>query len=534
MNWQKFHKASMITGAFTLWATAVAIIIVLGIREAANDGLGEYIATLLDLKPIVYVVALAVMIVLTILSVIYSVVAYRNRAYAIAEDGIHYRAGKLFKREEHILWDRVQSVEVEQKLSARIFGFGRVKVESAGDEPLRLGLFKVADCALLRRQLLAASARVREGKSPLASQVPDVGRPAFVPGQDGSPEVSSDALVANPAAPAVAESGEHPGPQARDAAAASSGMSERDRALIFDPDDLAEDRVLVKVPTSRLIKSSMTSTTFIIGLVLAVVSILWQWKQGTSIAGFAVGFLLMIWGAAKSLFSEYGSTIALSPNGVRTRAGLTELVTTTYPPQRIHAVQLVQPMLWRPFGWWQVVIATANTDVESEMVQARSTILPVGTRAEALNVLWAVLPSLGVDDQRALIDEALTGKRQGRFFLGSPKSARWLDPLVHRLRGIALTPTAVIIRNGIVGRSVSFLLQDHYQSLDKTSGPLQRRLGLATMSWALVSRILVFEARNFDAAELDRLFWVENEMGKNARAAQVSETLEEWRKRVGV
>ncbi|MBK0297088.1 hypothetical protein IAE22_35140, partial [Bacillus sp. S34] len=61
----------------------------------------------------------------------------------------------------------------------------------------------------------------------------------------------------------------------------------------------------------------------------------------------------------------------------------------TLPPGRIHAVSVAQPLLWRPFGWWDVRInrATNAGNGASNNQQVSSIVLPVGTARDVREVL---------------------------------------------------------------------------------------------------------------------------------------------------
>ena len=44
----------------------------------------------------------------------------------------------------------------------------------------------------------------------------------------------------------------------------------------------------------------------------------------------------------------YGFTVAQSPDGIRIRRGLLGTVAETIPAQRVQAVRMIEPLLWRP------------------------------------------------------------------------------------------------------------------------------------------------------------------------------------------
>ena len=98
-------------------------------------------------------------------------------------------------------------------------------------------------------------------------------------------------------------------------------------------------------------------------------------------------------------------SIAGTPDGVRVGFGLLSTSNETLPPGRIHAVEVLQPLLWRPFGWWQIRIDTAGHSREKGAAgQPNTTMLPVGDAADVARVLSLVLPGFATDEHRALIE----------------------------------------------------------------------------------------------------------------------------------
>ncbi|WFR67644.1 PH domain-containing protein [Curtobacterium flaccumfaciens] len=87
-------------------------------------------------------------------------------------------------------------------------------------------------------------------------------------------------------------------------------------------------------------------------------------------------------------------TIAETRDGIRIGFGLVSTSNETLPPGRIHAVSVAQPLLWRPFGWWDVRInrATNAGNGASNNQQVSSIVLPVGTAADVREVLDIILP----------------------------------------------------------------------------------------------------------------------------------------------
>ena len=91
---------------------------------------------------------------------------------------------------------------------------------------------------------------------------------------------------------------------------------------------------------------------------------------------------------------------------------------------------------------------------------------PVAPRAEALALLARVLPGVDVDAV------PLTGV---------PASAGWLDPFGWRSLGVGADDRVLVTRTGRFTRVTDVVLHEKLQSVRMSQGPLQRRLGLASV-----------------------------------------------------
>lgn len=280
----------------------------------------------------------------------------------------------------------------------------------------------------------------------------------------------------------------------------------------------APEREVLSVDASRILLSTLLSSAAILGLlgvVGVVVAIAVTGEPTIALSVFP--FLLGTAGYAVQRFnSEFGFRAAVSPDGIRLRHGLTSARAQTLPPGRVQAVRITQPLLWRRAGWWRVQVNVAGYGVANQ--QTESVLLPVGDTDEALLALWLVLPDLGVDDPLALLDDALTGTGPGRF-VTSPASARWLDPLSWRRNGYALTGRGLVLRSGRIVRQVVVVPHERTQSLGLTQGPVQRRLGLATVSLHSTPGPVTPQVAHLAADVAAGLLDAQAERARQARAA---------------
>jgi len=152
--------------------------------------------------------------------------------------------------------------------------------------------------------------------------------------------------------------------------------------------------------------------------------------------------------------ARYGFTVATSPDGIRIRRGLLSTVAETIPFRRVQAVRLVQPLLWRPFGWCRLVVhvaGVAGRDSGPKAGGLTKALLPVGYMNEAQHLVGLVLgydmPELTKPPKRArvkaplsyhflaaghnqvmAVTDALTGKQAARVVIGKGADAAAYDP----------------------------------------------------------------------------------------------------------
>src|SRR5699024_617636 len=140
------------------------------------------------------------------------------------------------------------------------------------------------------------------------------------------------------------------------------------------------------------------------------------------------------------------------------------------------------------------------------------TLYPVATQQEAADLLYLILPDLGVDDPLALIDTALRGVDRDGEFIGTPRRARGVDPLAGRRTGYRATSAATLIRRGRLTRRTIIVPNARIQSLGVNQGPLERQLRLANVALhttpgtigPTVPHLAVADARQFIHATSER------------------------------
>ena len=228
------------------------------------------------------------------------------------------------------------------------------------------------------------------------------------------------------------------------------------------------DRVLVTVPTGPLVGSTLLGPPLVVTLVV-VVAVAGALVVTPSSAG-AVAFtaLPLLFGvgsfAVRRVLSEYGFTVAESPDGLRLRHGLLDTRSQTIPPGRVQAVRVREPLLWRRFGWVRVEVDVAGYSAGREEQSATSALLPVAPRQLAADLVARVLGGPLPPADRPV-----------------PPAARWRAPLQARRLRVGLDDRHVVTTSGVVTTVTDVAPLSKVQSVRLTQGPYERRLGLASV-----------------------------------------------------
>ena len=100
-------------------------------------------------------------LLIAVIALGYEVLAYRRLAFWFDADGdLRVQSGVLFHQERRLQLSRLQTVDINRPLVARVFGFAalRVEVAGAGDSRADLQYLTVGDAESLRSEILARSA----------------------------------------------------------------------------------------------------------------------------------------------------------------------------------------------------------------------------------------------------------------------------------------------------------------------------------------------------------------------------------------
>jgi putative membrane protein len=213
-----------------------------------------------------------------------------------------------------------------------------------------------------------------------------------------------------------------------------------------------------------------------------------------------IGVVLAVW---RRFNGQFGTVVTAAPEGLRLRSGLVQTTAETIPRGRVQAVRLVEPLVWRVFGWCRVEVDVAGPrqrrENRSESQRMRA-VIPVGTRAEAGQVIAELVRERPVPSQRA------------------PRRARWKAPLTYHFLGWGGDERYVVASRGRVCRKTTWVPLEKVQSIRWVQGPLQRRLGLASVRLDVAGRRVTATALDRDDAETAGLLRALPGLARAARA----------------
>lgn len=275
----------------------------------------------------------------------------------------------------------------------------------------------------------------------------------------------------------------------------------------------APERPLHTVGNSRLLASSLLQLPVVISAVLALAVGTWALARGD---GAAIFFLLPALASTLPSFgrqfvANYGFGLAESPDGLRIRRGLLETRSQTVPPGRVQAVRMTEPLLWRMFtGWARLEVEVAGYSTSGSKGAEAAVLLPVAPRRECLALLASVLPG-------AQVEQIAT--------TGAPRRARWLAPMSFRILAAGGDEVYFVTRRGALQRETNVMPHERVQSVRVHQHPLQRLLGLASLTLDTTPGPVTVLAAHRDAADAWQLAL---QQVARARAARSAAAPERW------
>jgi len=453
-EWQRLHPLTpLLRGG--LFLLVIIGIIVANLRERLIE---LFLPAVTDLPPgvippdpvdfilannLILIAAGGALAVLIVLLVIFRL-SWRFHTFRISDDDVEVRSGVLFRTHRRAPLDRVQGVNLTRPMVARLLGLAKLEVVGAGlDSNVKLEYLSAKAAETVRGDIL----RLASGRR------------------------LAERGVSSPAGSAVQ--------QAADAVAA--GIQG-----IVDGEDFsdAEPESIVRIPFGRLVASRLLSgsTLMLVALIIAIIvgaSLSTLWFLFTIVPAFLAFGAYYVRSIARGL--RY--SIAPSPDGVRLTFGLFTTISEVVPPGRVHAIEVHQPLLWRPFGWWSISVnrltGRGSTDSTTDPFAA---VLPIGTRDDVERVLRILAPALPSEEWSLVFRDGILGPIDDDPYVVTPRRVRLLRPLSWRRNGAVVTPDALFLRRGWVRRTLVIVPLARLQSVGLRQGPLGRATRTATLA----------------------------------------------------
>ena len=363
--------------------------------------------------------------------------AWSTTGYRVTDEEVELRTGMLFRRHRRLPLARVESVDIARPLVARLFGLAQVRLEAVSDSEseVRLSYLDDATAQGVRTELRAR-----------------LDRPASAGG-----------------------------------------------ATALAP----EESAIVRVPTKELVLAMVVGRVVVVWpAVLATVLIVAAAvgpEQGLVLAltmGPVAALLPVVVGLAETE-RLHGFTLSERGGGLAVSRGLLNELHQVVPIDRIQAVAVVEPPLWRLFGRAKLVVDIAGYRGGNQQDRRHtSVLLPVASRDVVADVLRRVQPGLQLE---------------GLSYVPAPPASCWRAPVRSRGYSVAWSTGHAVMRSGVLQRRTDIVPHAKVQSLRVTEGPWQRALGLATLHLDTAGTQIRAGAPHRRRDEAERLGWASRE-----------------------
>lgn len=338
--------------------------------------------------------------------------------YVIDDHELRIDSGFLTKKSRRAAFERIQSVDVTEPLLARLVGLAELRVDLAGGDETRLRLrFLKLDHARRLRRLLLTRAA-------------------------GEQEAEVDGGEASDGAPLVTVDGE-------------------------------EGELVVRVPPPRTLLGAALTLDAVGAVGALLVLLLAAIGFGQPLVLLGGAFPVVAWAVrviGQRVIAEWDFTLHRTPRGLQIRRGLLDRTTQTIPYARVQGVAVEEPIVWRRLGWHRLEVDVAGSaGAAGETTTA--TLLPIADGALTSALVEELVPSGEPSESAPAPGDVHRASSRSRVFA----------PVGWRHRWISLGADRATSSTGWMKRRTSHAPHAKAQSVALRQGPLQRRLGLATV-----------------------------------------------------
>ena len=396
------------------------------------------------------------------------ILAWRRRTYSLVDGVLRVEGGLVVRSQQLVPCERIQQVNLVQKLRHRALGVAVLDVETAGgDSGVRLDVLEISEAERLRVVLLAAKARAREGA---VAEADDLDEEGEVSGAGNAPR-----WVPTP----------WPVVELTHRQLAVAGVTGVELLVVF----------ALAATASQLLGESWSPFD---GYDLPALDAL-----GPLLVVGAVLVFLVVWLAtavAASILADSGFRLTLVGDELHVARGLLDRKETSLPLARVQAVRIAASAPRRLLGLVSMRIDSAGRAAGDDDRRMSIPILPVG---DLDRVLGLVLPGVGplpslrrpppAARRRALVHHVapavlvalvatIVAWPWGGLALVLVPLAAALGLAAYRGLGHASSGAFLVTRSGSFNRRLVVVPLGRVQSARLRATPWQRRAGLATLS----------------------------------------------------
>jgi putative membrane protein len=390
------------------------------------------------------------------------VLAWLRTSFRVAPEEFRLDSGVVFRQSRTARFDRIQAVDVDQPVLARMFGLAELRLQLGGGRHghFRLACVRQEEAARLRAFLLS---RVEQA-SAVETHASEADGTAIGPAYGGG-------------VPYGLEAGEVP---------------------------------LVVVPHGRFIASwALSPAVWFAALAAAASIVVVAVGASQALSGTLPGTIAMVGLAWERLQRYYGFTLTLSGDGIRLRHGLLNRYAQTVPVNRLQAVEISQPLFWRAAGWARVRMNVAGYAHGGGRGES-------GRRTTAL-----LLPVAPIDEAFAVVGQLLGVSLNDVQLQPVPDRARWRAFFWRRAYAYGFNDTVVVARRGLLHPRFGVIPHVKVQSLHLVQGPWQRSLSLATVALHTARGSVRILLRHRDVVEAQQFLEAQSRRSATARRIAV-------------
>ncbi|WP_201521903.1 PH domain-containing protein [Gulosibacter hominis] len=511
-DWHRLHPLTPWLRVLNLLGGVLFMALIIGVPLAGAVFGDDPDSPRLDISPGTYFVLVGIIaLVIFVLGTVGVVLGYRATEFRVTDEVLELRSGVFARNFLQARLDRLQSVNINRPLGARMLGLSHVATSGASDSSeVELKYLGQADADALRDEVLRRASGAKRRKRAEQSAAHQAARH----GEQRTPSQSgAGPLPGNGQAPGVAQQNAtgaaKPAPQRRTLSDFVDAVVD-DFSGSFASLGEADSPTIVTVPAKRLAGVEMLKFVGAALIMLVTAGILWivfgvlASSQAAflddlehdaltvniigAIATIGMPLLVLIMGAFAVLVSLPGNmqyNIAGTPDGLRVGKGLLTTNSDTIAPGRIHAVEIQQPFWWRMFGWYRVRINRADVaivssdDSDSNQI-SRTVLLPVGKFDDVIRVLSVAMPMQFGPHTPHLMRDLLAAKPPKQLRV-TPARAWFLAPFGWKRNAVLVDRGVVYLRRGRLERRVSMIPAERMQGLTISDGPWRRLAGTASL-----------------------------------------------------